>query len=178
MPNTGTGVEKIFYPLYDSVTLGAADLAATLFQLPVGQSSKVLFDTNMRSAGSLQMPQTYDVLAIWVSALPGVTAANVIALSKGTLNFIVGEKSYHEILLGVLTSGGGLEVQTAQSNAAGAAPIYANFGSPNSRNLYTLRYPIAIEAGEHFRVELVWPVAPNALKIYVGLEGTLGRAIQ
>jgi len=178
MPNTGTGSEKIFYPLYDSVTLGAADLAATLFQMPVGQGSKTLFDTNMRLAGQLQMPQTFDVLGLWIAALPGVTAASVIALSKGTLSLIVGQKSYHEIILGALTAGGGLSVQTAQSNAAGAAPIYANFGNPDSRNLYTLRYPIPIESGEHFRVELVWPVAPNALKIYVGLEGTLGRAIQ
>jgi hypothetical protein len=178
MPNTGTGVEKIFYPFYDSITLGAADLAATLFQLPVGQSSKTLFDTNMRLAGQLQQPQTFDILALWISALPGASAANVIALSKGSLSLILGHKSYHEVLLPALTSGGGLNVNTAQSNAAVAAPIYANFGSPNSRNLYTLKYPIPIEAGEHFRVELVWPVAPGALKIYVGLEGTLGRAIQ
>lgn len=178
MPNTGTGSEKIFYPLYDSITLGAADLGATLFQSPVGQGGKTLFDTNMRLAGQLQQPQTYDVLGLWVSALPGATAANVIALSKGTLILWVGSKPYHEVPLFFLTSGSGLSVQVAQSNAAVAASILANFGDPDARNLYTLEYPVGIETGEHFRAELTWPVAPGALKIYIGFEGTLGRAIQ
>jgi hypothetical protein len=178
MPNTGTGSEKIYYPLYDSITLGAADLTATLFQSPIGQSSKTLYDTNMVLAGQLQQPQTFDLMGIWIAALPGATAANVIALSKGAMTIVVGSKPANEILLALLTSGGGLKVQTAQSNAAVAAPIYANFGQEDSRNLYTLRYPIKINAGEHFRAELQWPVAPGALKFWIGFEGSLGRAIQ
>jgi hypothetical protein len=178
MPNTGTGSEKIYYPLYDSITLGAADLAATLFQAPVGQASKTLYDTNMRLAGMLQQPQTYDLLAFWIAALPGATAVNLIALSKGTLILWCGSKPYHEVPLFMLTSGSGLSVQVAQSNAAVAAPIIANFGEPDARNLYSLEYPVQIKEGEHFRAELTWPVAPGALKIYVGFEGTMGRAIQ
>lgn len=177
MPNVG-GREGIHYPLYDKVVLEAGQVSATMFQVPVGQAGKTLYSTNMRLAGQLQAPETFDVFAICAGSLPGDTWTNVATLMKGTLELSCGNKVYYEIPLFWLSAGGGLNVQ---QGVMGTTPnaIMTNWGVPHSRNIHTLRHSIRISAGEAFRVELVWPTAPGVgLIVWVRLEGVLKRSIQ
>lgn len=177
MPNVG-GREGIHYPLYDKVVLEAAQANATLFQVPVGQAGKTLYDTNMRLAGQLQTPETFDVFAICAGGLPDDDWTSVATNMKGTLELSCGNKVYYEIPLFWLSAGGGLNVQQAIMGTTSAV-IYTSWGVPHSRNMHTLRNPIRITSGEAFRVELVWPTAPGVGKIvWVRLEGVLRRSIQ
>lgn len=178
MPNVGTGREGLAQPLYDSISLSGTQTTATLFQVPVGQAGKTEYHTNMRLAGQLQKPETYDVFAICAGALPGEGKAEVAGLMTGWLSLIVGNKTYYETLLQRLTAGGGLWINTG-TLGSGQAVDYSNFGLPDARNIHSLKVPVNIAESEHFRVEVNWLAAPTADVIFwVRFEGVLKRSIQ
>lgn len=178
MPNVGTGREGLAQPLYDSVVLDGTQTTAVLFQQPVGQAGKTKYHTNMRLAGQLQKPETYDVFAICAGSLPGVGKTNIAALMTGWLSLIVGNKVYYETLLQRLTAGGGLFINTG-TLGSGQAVDYSNFGYPDARNIHSLKVPVNIAQSEHFRVEVNWLAAPaQDLLFWVRFEGVLKRSIQ
>jgi len=170
------GREEIPWLLYDSKTLGASDVTATLFQSPRGQDSKTFYDTNMDLAGQLQQPSEYDIFSIRAAVLPDLAITSAVALSKGSLRLTVGNKQYYSCPLSILSAGCGLAMQ---SDTAGAGTVsYGQFGSADPRNIHTLKVPIHVGIGEHFSVTLDWGTAPGAVKIYILFDGMLSRAVQ
>jgi len=166
--------ERIDWTLYDSITLGAADTLATLFQIPYGQGGKKLADTNLKAAGTMPGKQKFLLKAITIHCEPDVTKALITSLFKsGAFDLKIGEKSYHQVPMQRLTAGCGVDgLTTATSDN-----FYHN-GLADPRAIYTLDEGIDIEIDENFQVELSWLTAPGAVKFWVCLEGKLERAVQ
>ena len=166
--------EKIDWVLYDSATLGAADVFVTLFQQPFGQVGKRLPDTNLRSAGSMPGKQNFLVKAVTFHAQPDVTKTLLVALLKdAALDLKIGEKSYLQIPLQRITAGCGVQGLTTGTTIE----LYHN-GPGDPRAVFSLEKPIQIDIQENFSIELSWLTAPGVVKFWVCLEGTLSRAAQ
>lgn len=186
MPRIEEGKEVLSWLLWDSITLGAAAVEATLFAAPLGQATKTLYDTNMRNAGRMPWPETVTFETIRFSPAVNATIAGVIALMKGTLSLVIGNKSYFDLPLFSLTAGGGLHrvSETVPTLVEAAPPTFpagtyiGQAGPAEQACVYPLSVPLTLEPGENFRVDLVWPVAPGAFQFWVGFDTTLRRAIQ
>jgi hypothetical protein len=191
-------VEAVKASLYDFQPYAqAGQTSLTFFQVPVGQSSKNLDDTNMVSAGQLPAPQNFLVQGIEIHFFPGVLpsivgsqvtsdAVNDVwkVAKSGFLNFFIGSKSYlTEAPLMRFAPKNGLIVSsslsmTATSGASGLAGIaYANFGG----RPYDLNPPIVLRPTQNFNVSLNWSTAVSvsvAARIGVILTGILYRQSQ
>jgi len=177
MPRIENGKEVLSWPLYDSVTLAAADIATTLFQTPQGQGGKTLFNTNMKESGKMPWPDSYTFEGVRFIMPFDQTAALALALMKGTFSLIIGAKSYFDVPLFRIPGASGLYI-SAKDDTTAATVTYGQSGLPKQENLYTFAIPLTLEPGEVFRVELNWPVAPNVSTFWVMFDGTMRRSIQ
>jgi len=166
---------QITQELWDSITLGAADVVATLFTVPKGQAGKTSFDTNMVQAGQLPLGQSFEVLALGWNFLPDVAPALATAVSAAYYQLIVSDKMWNEGHLFDLGGGSGLHY----TGAAGSLSTddVTTPGTPMSHNLKQLDRAIPIQAGEAFRIDIEWPTAPTAVKFWFKIHGRLTRAI-
>jgi hypothetical protein len=177
MPRIENGKEVLSWPLYDSITLGAADIAATLFTVPQGQSSKTLYNTNMKESGKMPWPDSYTFEGVRFIMPFDQTAALAVALMKGTFSLVIGTKSYFDVPLFRIPGASGIYV-AAQDDTTAATVTYGQSGQPLQESLYTFAIPLTLEPGETFRVELAWPVAPTAALFWIMFDGTMRRSIQ
>lgn len=204
--NRAGQTEGIRQSLYDFQTYTAATghTSLTFFQVPNGQSSKTVADTNMELAGSLPAPKKFLVESIEIHFFPGVlpeqiktTLAlpafinDVYTLAKsGSLNFFIGSKTYlEEAPIGRFPAKTGLNPNSAhsifRSQAAAAdaqdqlSTSYAKFsGRP-----YYLDPPVLLTPTQNFKVTLTWPTAvtlPSSAdgRIGIVLDGILYRLSQ
>lgn len=199
--NRAGQIEGIRSSLYDFQTYANAGTTTqyTFFQVPVGQSSKTLADTNMEAAGSLPSPKSFLVESIEIFLFPGlspstsgVASANdmsndVYALSKaGYLNFFIGSKSYlTEAPIGRFPPKNALHgwAGLADTTTAGAGQArkvsYASFaGQP-----YMMSPPILLVPTQNFNVTLNFPTTaalPSGQDARIGvvLNGILYRNSQ
>ena len=186
MPRIEEGKEVLSWLIWDSITPGATDVAATLFAAPLGQAGKTLYDTNMRNAGRMPWPEELTFETVRFAADPDATLAIQLALMKGTFSLAIGNKSYLDLRLFELPSGGGVHVvaPSVPTLVEAAPPTYpagvfvGQSGVPDQTSVYPLSVPLTLDAGETFRVEVTWPIAPEAHKFWIGFDCTLRRAIQ
>lgn len=183
-------VEALWQPLYDYQTLAATAVATqSFFQVPIGQSSKTIVDTNMDLAGQLPKGQAFQITGIQVEVLPGVTIASTTAdnafaddvytvLRTGALELIIGSKSY--------TTQGNL-LKFAPVNRLGGFAAAATTADESSY-LYAQstgrEYSVAdllLESSQNFKVNLIGlPALPStaAGRVGVTLNGFLHRNAQ
>lgn len=173
-------------PLYDSEQVLAADPAVDrqLFQRPLGQTLadnatlKTLLHTNMRNAGQLGTPLSFDVFGFNLRYPKSVTLANIRLLTQnGVYQFIIGTDTFYltvpmeDIPAGVDLSGaGGTDLPT--------------IGLGQTQNLY--RFDIGgqalhINSTESFRVQFSFPsgnagITGNQL-VRVYLRGILYKGV-
>lgn len=188
--------EAVKYTFYDQQAYAQAGQTQLLFfQIPQGQSSKTLADTNMVSAGQLPQPQFFFVTGIeiqfWPGVLPAVdgTVAQTLGngindqwyVSKtGWLNFYIGSKSYlTEGPIGRFPPRTGLIVSSSGfgTAASGVAVNYANMGGRG----YDLAPGILLQPNQNFSLSLNWPTAQAisaAGRIGAFLNGILYRQSQ
>lgn len=196
--NRAGQLEGIRSSLYDFQTyMLAGQTELNFFQVPVGQSSKTLADTNMQIAGSLPNPQNFLVTNIQVYFYPAgdiskfgaETAAENVndvwdVMKSGYLEFFIGSKNYvQEGPIGRFPPRTGLILSSSVADATTAAAnlqtqnAYANFGGAP----YDLTPPILLTPTQNFRVSLKWPtvvpISANA-RIGVVMEGILYRLSQ
>jgi len=184
MPHIEEGKEVLSWTLYDSVTLEAAAISATLFQSPVS-GTRTLYDTNMREAGKLPYPDTFEFQGVRMFCEFDNTQTLMTKLLKGVMTLVIGAKPYAEILLWRIPGGCGLHsvmgnqaLLTGTPDTFDASVHYAQNGAPDQLSMRTFAIPIKLEPGEVFRVDLAWPVAPTAQKLYISFDGVLRRSIQ
>ena len=198
--NRSGQVEAVKASLYDFqsyATGGQTQL--NFFQVPVGQSSKTLSDTNMETAGSLPAPKNFLVQGIEIhffpNVLPGIIGSQVASTfandvwnvgTSGWLDFFIGSKSYlQEAPLMRFAPKNGLIVSAAlaMTTASGGAASgvegisYANWGG----RPYDMNPPILLRPTQNFRVSLNWPTAVTVAgtsRIGVVLTGILYRQSQ
>lgn len=191
--------EAIWQPLYDSSAYAAAgQTSLTFFQVPNGQSSKTLDDTNMELAGSLPMPKRFLIQAIEIAFFSGVTpathgaqaAANYVNdvnafYKSGHFQLFIGSKPYlDESPLGVMPPGWGMYVASALADtttAAADSQSMVQYARPIGRT-YEIT-PVLLESQQNFKVTLSWGTAvalpsTSAGKVFVRLLGTLYRLSQ
>lgn len=198
--------EMISQPLYDIQTYpNAGATLFTFFQLPVGQSSKTLADTNMQTAGSLPAGQSFQVNAISVDWYPGVTTSSPVIVGAasgavtaaindmfrvfrygGYLTLTVGSKNYMQLgPLSKFPSPSSFAADCAVTDATtAAASLNTSIQVPYIRGPRYDINPIWLESLQNWQVQLAFPTAvalassDAAAKIGVCLYGRLFRPVQ
>lgn len=186
--------ERIVQPLYDYQTYSSGgQTSLTFFQVPVGQSSKTLADTNMTSAGALPAGQFFLITGIeapfWsgaeVDAATNGQLEDVNAVAKsGYYQLTIGTKPYgNEAPIGVFPPQFGVTANEAAATTASATTIVRDqariSGSP-----YMLHVaPLLLTSNVNFNVTLGWPTAvalPSGVngRIGIRLRGVLYRLAQ
>lgn len=190
-------IEATKSSLYDFQTYAqAGQTQLQFFQVPRGQSSKTLADTNMTVAGMLPAPQSFLIQRIeiyffplnTVSATGAIVAANwndSYAVAKsGWLELFIGSKPYlDEAPLLKFPPSTGLTGNGAVSDTTTAAASrvtvidYASFGGEP----YEMNPPILLVPNQNFTVTLNWPSAVAvtvAARIGINMRGILYRNSQ
>ena len=196
--NVANNVEGIRASLYDFQSYAqAGQTGLDFFQVPQGQSSKTLADTNMPTAGSLPNPMSFLVTNIQIFFFPAakisILGADAIADALndvqavgqgGWLEFYIGSKNYIQegpIMRfppknGLIVSSS-MDSQTTPAASLQTKNSYANFGGA----IWELKPPILLNPTQNFRVSLKWPtaVAVSALaRMGIVMEGLLYRLSQ
>jgi hypothetical protein len=192
----GNGLDRTDYYLYDTMTVAPNTVfpnKTTLYTTPQQGSSKNLAQTDMDSFGQLVAPEIMVVRAMRVFVLNNVTPTDMLALYTNvsvTLN--IGKKPLWKGVPWQLPAGGGLWLQGNQVGTppAGSSVLFtASNGNPDIRNVYSLRDPHTINAGENFSVvfsaETAFTTQANTtnpagtgLTIVMALEGSLFQAVR
>lgn len=167
-------VEAIRQSLWDTQTyVDNSTTQLLFFQVPKGQSSKTLSDTNMEAAGSLPAPKSFLVQTIELYMFPQNTIAadsTTIAASKnlndlyqlakvGWLEFFIGSKTYLQEgpLMKFPPRAGltGLQVGADSTANTGVRVDYASLGGP----VYELDPWVLLVPTQNFQVSLNWASA-------------------
>jgi hypothetical protein len=196
-PGDIEGVKSSLYDFQSYATAGTTQM--TFFQVPIGQSSKTKYDTNMEVAGSLPAPKRFLIERIEIYFYPGsaisYSGASVATrlgqaddcyniAKSGYLDLFIGSKSYlTEAPIGRFPPTVGLKAETSVAIGSGGAGVlgydYATFaGQP-----YNLMPPILLVPTQNFNVTLNWPTAVatpsgNNARIGIVLKGILYRNSQ
>lgn len=194
------GTEYIRQSLYDFQAYpGVGQTQLTFFQVPIGQSSKTKFDTNMQLAGQLPAGQRFLLKCIKIAFFPGSAVDTFIAVAAATpqqaddvytfsksgwLELFIGSKSYlTEAPLGRFPTDSGIELNNAiASNSATTSLVKSEYARLAGRP-YLIDPAILLEPTQNFNVSLNWPTAvalpsTNAARVGVILEGYLIRNSQ
>jgi hypothetical protein len=199
------GWEAVQGSLYDFQAYAAAGQTnLQFFQVPSGQSSKTLSDTNMTLAGQLPRNQEFLVLSVEIPffpTVPAVTAQNPAAFGAGVaaqivndayivgrtgnVNMVVGSKPYlQEAPIGRFPAKAYFELDAALSDATTAGTAQQSriaFGKWCGRP-YVLKAPILLPENQNFNLTIAWPEGAQAItnpgRIGVILEGILYRRSQ
>lgn len=190
--------EVVRQSLYDFQTYPNAGFTSKrYFQVPVGQSSKTVQDTNMDLAGQLPQPIFHLTQSIELLFFPGVNPVTVVnnsadfdvtapnfandvysVMKAGSLTLHIGSKDYlEEAPLGRFPPKTRLEAHFAaavaytQATAAnGSQEAYADYASASGRP-YFLDPPILIPPTQNFDLEIEFS---SAVSLPSGVDGRLG----
>lgn len=196
-PGDLEGVKASLYDFQAYPAIGATQL--TFFQVPIGQSGKTKFDTNMEIAGSLPAPKRFLIQSIEIYYYPGSTvdtfAAAAAALPSqaddvysfiqhGWIDVFIGSKSYlTESPLGRLPPSTGMKLHSAvASNSATVGEVKSEYAVAGGAQ-YLMQPPILLVPTQNFNVTLNWPAlvpTPSTIAARVGvvMKGILYRNSQ
>jgi|SRR5688572_476433 len=196
--NRPDAVEVIRQSLWDTGTyVDAVTTQLQFFQVPKGQASKTLVDTNMEAAGSLPAPKSFLIETIELYVFPSgavggdATAANTGLLRNwqdmydlmqlGYLDLFIGSKSYlQEAPLMKFPPRSGLTGAAFANDTTantGTRVDYVSMGGP----VYELQPEILLVPTQNFSVTLNWASAVNInanVRIVCNLGGILYRNSQ
>lgn len=189
-------VEVIRQSLWDTQTyVDNSTTQLQFFQVPKGQSSKTIVDTNMEAAGALPAPKSFLIETIELYVFPqsvvGADSTTILALQNwqdmyslmqvGELDLFIGSKTYlQEAPLMKFPPRSGLTgVAFANDSTAntGTRVDYVSMGGP----VYELEPQILLVPTQNFSVTLNWASAVNLnanVKIVCNLGGVLYRNSQ
>lgn len=190
-------VEAIGWSFYDFTTYAqAGQTSLAFFQVPVGQSSKTLADTNMTLAGQLPSGQAFLIESIEIFLFPsfdpsqssttdGVVAEytnDVIDFAKsGYLTLNIGSKQYiQEAPLGKFPPKTRLYASDAITSTEATLTKFTDYAAMCGRP-YLLRSPYLLESSQNFNVTMNWPTAvalSAAARVGISMEGVLYRDVQ
>lgn len=149
-------------PLYDSEDVLAAAPAneLELFQRPVGQNTtggtlKTLLQTNMRTAGQLGTPSSFDVWGFNVRYPKAIDINDYTALTtNGVFSFLIGtDTNYLTVPIEDVPSG-------VDTQGVASPTLFAHIGSGDTDNFYRFDVSgqgIHINSTESFRCRITFP---------------------
>jgi len=202
-PNQPNAIEAVWQPFYDfqAYATGGAT-SQQFFQVPNGQSSKTLADTNMSLAGQFPAPTAFLCTALMVVFMPNsggnpatvgtAAAANgnlndaVRVANSGYLQLTIGSKTYlTDAPIGKFppnfTIGGLQAVAVSQYDQAAASITELSVDFARSIGRYYEITPLLIPMNQNFSVTLTWPTAVTIAttgRIGVILDGFYYRLSQ
>lgn len=198
-PNLPNALEVIWQPFYDYQTYAQAGQTQLLFfQIPQGQSSKTLADTNMDLAGQFPAPTGFLCTGIQVVFMP-LNATSQLASAgtrlttniddvikvgnSGFLQLKIGSKPYmQDAPLGKFPPNFGFDIFAAfGTTGANATTNVGDVNYGRSKGRYAEITPFYIPQSQNFSVSLNWPTAVAitvAGKIGVILDGFYYRLSQ
>lgn len=190
------GLDRTDYYMYDTFTVAvntAFPNKTTMFTTPQQGSTKNLAQTDMDSFGQLVAPEIMVVRAMRIFVLNNVTPTDLLGLyTNVSVIFTIGKKPLWKGTPWMLPAGAGLWLQGSQVGVgpAGSSVLFsASNGNPDIRNVYSLRDPHTINAGENFNVVFTAETAFNTqanttnppgtgFTIVMALEGSLFQAVR
>jgi len=196
-PNRPGALEVIWQPAYDYQTYAQAGQTQLLFfQIPQGQSSKTLADTNMVLAGQFPAPTGQFVTAVQVPFFPLNTVSQaasavgraqtnisdtVLVSNSGYLQMTIGSKPYlTDAPVGKFPPNFGIDFFSAMAGSTTAGNVEdVNYARAKGR--YAEITPFFIPQTQNFSVALFWPAAVPitvAGRIGVILDGFYYRQSQ
>lgn len=203
--NRANQYEAIRQSLYDYTSYAAAgQTQLQFFQTPVGQSSKTLADTNMRSAGQLPQPQFFLIESIEIKFYPGILpgqSATAFAESEFANDVYTAAKSGHaQLFIGSkpyldeapldrfppktrLNVDAAYALQLKQTMAADAVEQLTMDYAVMSGRPYFMDPQVLLVPNQNFVFTLNWPTAValpsgQAARIGVIFDGYLYRLSQ
>jgi hypothetical protein len=190
MPRVPGAKDVILQPFWDSASVTSTSTTVTMFQTPKGQGStvwgssgsKTLEDTNMSLAGQFGSGWQFTAYTIQFQPGPATSVADLkILLAGGSLEFVVGAKTYLELPLIYAGAGAGIHGAAATTDTATTVQAWNN-GVPEPKNVFGLgELPISIMENENFSVKLTWGTLGSlsgTVKFRVFLNGQLSRGVQ
>ncbi|MBT9174236.1 MAG: hypothetical protein DDT21_02648 [Syntrophomonadaceae bacterium] len=191
--------EAVRQSLYDFQTYPAAGITQMMFfQVPAGQGTKTLADTNMEIAGSLPNPKMQLVQSIEILLFPDSSPSSTAAVTNpsafvndtyllsrsGWVEFFIGSKAYLlEAPIGRFPPKTRLDGFGAVNHTlavAGTTTVRDSYAVLAGRP-YIVDPWILLKPTQNFRVSLNWPVAiPISAPARIGLvlDGILYRNSQ
>lgn len=174
--------ERLVQPLYDYQTYASAGQSSlTFFQIPIGQSSKTLSDTNMTNAGALPQGQFFLVTGVeipfWSGAEVDATTngqlEDVNAFAKaGNYTLTIGTKPYgQEAPLGVFPAQFGVTGTESAATTASTTTIVRDQARVCGAPYSLLAAPLLLTSNVNFNVTLQWP---TAVALPSGVNGRVG----
>jgi hypothetical protein len=189
MPRVPGTKDVILQPFWDSATITSSTTSITMFQQPKGQGTtvwgaagaKTLEDTNMQLAGQFGSGWQFTCYTVQFQPDPAATLANLkILLGGGTLEFVVGAKTYLELPLIFATAGAGITGALGTQTAAATNEVVAN-GHPGAKDVFGLgELPISVMENENFSIKLTWGslASLTSTKVRLLINGQLARGVQ
>jgi len=164
--------ERIYQPLYDSVSITAAATSTPFFNT---SPTNILFG-NIERPNTLPRPQAFACRAISVYYDMNVLAADAVLLSRsGCLVFTLNDRKQFQLPITFLGGAGGLAT-FGRTDAAAVANV--TNGYPSMAFVHWLPIPIVISEEEVFQVRIDWLVALTGLtatRVWVAMWGVLRR---
>ncbi len=192
-----TGVGQIIQqPLYDTSEMDATTVEMDFFTqkfgqpLPISGTKKTKGHTNMDQGGNLPAGNSFSIHSIQVGINDefGKFADDpdeiLAALRYETwLVLTIGDKTYLEIPVKLLSSGFGAQFfAAADASAAAFEKIYGQNGSRNPSGIFKLTKPIVLQPNQAFNVSIRFTNAPVNLaatqQVMCVLGGFLQRPVQ
>jgi len=189
-------VEGIGWSLYDFQAYAqAGQTSISFFQVPVGQSSKTLDDTNMTLAGNLPSGQAFLIESIEIFLFPNFNIGQDTALDlapefsndvydfsrKGNVSLTIGSKQYiQEAPIGRFPPKTRLNGYSALASTDVAQSKQVDYAMMSGRP-YLLRSPCLLESSQNFNLTISWASAvalSAAARVGVVMEGVLYRDVQ
>lgn len=185
-PDRPGAVEAIWQPQYDFQSYATGGVTEqTFFQVPVGQSSKTLADTNMKLGGQFPSPTGFLITGIMVVYMPNfagdpsttsasaAVAANlndvVRMANRGYLTLTIGNKDYFtDGPLGKFPPNFGVGgISSLAGTYAATNEVVNDYARAVGR--YCEITPLFIPTSQNFNVTLKWPTA-----VTVAATGRIG----
>jgi hypothetical protein len=200
--------EAIRWSLYDFQAYPAAGTTQlTYFQTQVGSGGRTLSDTNMQLSSQIMQGQMFLVesveIAFWPTTPTGANAAYLpaafgadaaplqvndeyIFMRSGNLVFTIGSKPYlQEAPMGRFPAKSHFDLSAAvgsQTTPAAALQTRVAVGKMVGRPYLLTPYPVLLDAGQSFQIQLTWPEGLQAInapaRVQVILDGVLFRLSQ
>jgi hypothetical protein len=177
-------------PVYDTVTIaagGSVSQTSVSFFTNVGAGSgKTLAQTNMVTAGKLNAPEAFSIMAFRMRWAENVLPADLYAvLAALAFQFTIGTKPYQTGPLWNYNAGGGIFGQLSNTTASTVTSLLSN-GMPGRMHMHRLAIPLVIENQATFYANLVGsPVTLTSsgsggtgLTLQLELGGLYARGVQ
>ena len=167
--------------LYDRYQVTTTTTEAKFFQVPNGQSSKTLLDTNMKIAGQLESTSKFWMWYLRIIPAMSCTLADaILLLGSGYIDLQIGEAHPLYCPIFLMPGGAGI-VGISQAGDTGTGN-YGYNGTINREGMVKFARPFIISPNQSFSVTLNWPTAPSGLSastyVYVVLEGLTTVPVQ